>query len=63
MGRGSKNQKDAKEGDSPGTRGPWEADKGNVRGGDTVLSAIPVPHDYTVSSLHTNRPAVNFQRC
>ena len=37
MGRGSKNQKDAKEGDRPGTRGPWKADKGNVSDRDTVL--------------------------
>ena len=38
MRRGNNNQKDAKEEDSPGSREPWEADKGDVNGRDTVLS-------------------------
>ena len=41
--RGNNNQKDAKEEDSPGSREPWEADKGDVNGRDTVLSVISCP--------------------
>lgn len=41
--RGSKNQKDAKEEDGPGSREPWEADKGNVNGRGTALSVISCP--------------------
>ena len=43
MRRGNNNQKDAKEEDSPGSREPWEADKGDVNGRDTVLSVISCP--------------------